>query len=89
MIVGGVTYTVEGVWNFGYFSSALDPGIKRVILSEGITEIGDLGFSSCRNLESIQLPSTIRKIANRSFANCSSLKEAKETKGEKADDRRR
>ena len=74
VIVGGVTNTVEGVWNFG-ISSALDPGIKRVILSEGITEIGDLGFSSCRNLESIQLPSTIRKIANRSFANCSSLKE--------------
>ena len=74
VIVGGVTQTVEGVWNFG-ISSALDPGIKRVILSEGITEIGDLGFSSCRYLESIQLPSTIRKIANRSFANCSSLKE--------------
>ena len=73
---GEVTYIVEGIKDFCFITShKLDAGIKRAILAEGIVEIGEYGFSACSNLESIQLPSTIRKIANRSFANCSSLKE--------------
>ena len=48
--------------------------IKYIILSDGITEIGDYTFDSCENLKSITIPGSVTKIGNYTFKNCKSLK---------------
>lgn len=47
--------------------------IRRIILPEGITEIGDLAFARMR-LEQINLPSSLRKLGKASFMSCHWLK---------------
>lgn len=49
--------------------------IKTLIISEGITEIGDYLFSSMESLEKVSLPDGLSKIGEYSFAGCSKLKE--------------
>ena len=44
-----------------------------VVVPEGVTTIGYSGFSTCRNITSIQLPSTLRIIETKGFKNCTSL----------------
>ncbi len=47
--------------------------IRKVVLHEGITSIGNGAFSGCTGLEEINLPDTITEIRNSSFADCISL----------------
>ncbi|MDO5422522.1 MAG: leucine-rich repeat protein [Eubacteriales bacterium] len=47
--------------------------ITSVIISEGITSIGNGAFYDCYNLTSVSIPSTIRTIDRGAFAGCSSL----------------
>lgn len=49
--------------------------IKTVILSNGITEIGDEAFRGCDCIEKIILPESIKKIGNSAFEECCDLKE--------------
>ena len=44
-----------------------------VVVPEGVTTIGYSGFSTCRYITSIQLPSTLRIIETKGFKNCTSL----------------
>jgi hypothetical protein len=48
--------------------------IKSVIVSEGVTTVGDLAFSRCSSLSSIIIPSSLKEIGFRSFLFCKSLK---------------
>ena len=43
--------------------------IKKVEVSDGITEIGNYLFTLCRNLETISLPDTITRIGDYAFSN--------------------
>ncbi|MCR5305380.1 MAG: leucine-rich repeat protein [Oscillospiraceae bacterium] len=43
--------------------------IENIILTEGITSVGNTAFESMRNLKSITLPSTLKRIGNNSFNN--------------------
>ena len=54
-----------------------DDQIRKVVIKEGITEIGNFNFMKCKNLESVQLPSSLKKIWERAFWKCESLKEIK------------
>ena len=66
-------YVCSGSQNeFGIFRT---PGrnAKKVILSEGITEIGDYAFSGCSAIEQVVFPSSLRTIGKRAFSNCYSL----------------
>ena len=48
-------------------------GIKTVIISNGVTGIGDYAFNACVNIESITLPLTVSNIGKSAFNGCSSL----------------
>ncbi|MBO4906171.1 MAG: leucine-rich repeat protein [Bacteroidaceae bacterium] len=50
-------------------------GISRIVLHEGITEIGTGVFANTPNLNSIELPSTITRIPNSLFENATGLKQ--------------
>ena len=47
--------------------------IKRVIIPEGITSIGDNVLSGCCNLKNISIPSSIERIGRNAFDKCSEL----------------
>ncbi len=42
--------------------------IKSVVLGEGITEVGDYTFIDCREIKSVQLPSTLRRVGTAAFS---------------------
>eukprot|EP00939_MAST-03C_sp_MAST-3C-sp1_P004452 g4452.t1 len=47
---------------------------RRILDTEGIEEIGDFAFATCRNLERIKMVRGIRKIGESAFHSCYSLK---------------
>ncbi|MBQ7380169.1 MAG: leucine-rich repeat protein, partial [Clostridia bacterium] len=48
-------------------------GVKKVIIPEGVTEIGTGAFWNCYTLVEITLPDSIKEIKPNAFYNCSSL----------------
>lgn len=50
------------------------PGLKKVVFEGADTTIGALGFMNCTSLESVTLPSNLRKLENGAFYDCVSLK---------------
>ena len=50
--------------------------IKKIVLGDGITQIGNFAFAGCRNLQEIVFPQkNLKKIKENVFYGCSSLKE--------------
>ena len=47
--------------------------IKRVVIENGIINIGDNAFSTCVNLTSVIIPNTVTSIGAKAFSGCSSL----------------
>ena len=47
--------------------------IKKVIIEDGITQIGDDAFHNCSNLQDIEIPEGITSIGSGAFEGCSSL----------------
>lgn len=47
--------------------------LRRIILPEGVKEIGELAFSYAINLKDINFPSSLRAIKRNSFSDCISL----------------
>ena len=54
--------------------SGYEHQIKRAIINEGVTSIGDFAFYYCENLESVSMPSTITYIGIDAFHFCSKIK---------------
>lgn len=50
-------------------------GVKKIIISEGITEIHGSAFKNCTSLEDIALPLTLQEIGREAFEGCEKLKE--------------
>ncbi|MCL1866794.1 MAG: leucine-rich repeat protein, partial [Oscillospiraceae bacterium] len=48
--------------------------IEKVIISDGITEIGANSFSECSKMTSVQIPDTVTRIGDYAFDYCRSLK---------------
>ena len=44
--------------------------IKKIVIKEGVTRIGDLAFGGCRNLTSVEIPNTVKSIGVRAFLEC-------------------
>ena len=53
------------------------PNLEKVILEEGVTEIGNAAFEDCGSLKSIIMPSTVTKIGDYAFSFCYSLREVR------------
>lgn len=49
--------------------------IKKVVITNGITSIGNYAFYNCSSLTSISIPSSVTLIGNRVFYNCTGIKE--------------
>ena len=47
--------------------------IENVIISDGITEIGDYAFCDCTSLKSITIPNSVKKIGDNAFGGCKAL----------------
>ena len=58
-----------------FVGRSLEPNrtLTSVVIPEGVTEIQDRAFLSCRNLSSVTLPSTLAALEGRAFFNCISL----------------
>ena len=72
--IDGKTVMGIGVSSFSQCNT-----MKYLIISEGITDVLDNGFDgtfySCKNLESVSLPSTLKTIGKSAFSGCIKLSE--------------
>ena len=58
-------------WNGSPFYS--NSGIKKVIIEDGVTSIGDSAFGWCKSLGDITIPDSVTSIGDRAFEFCTSL----------------
>lgn len=75
---GTLTITGTGAMNDYDGASKLSPfrdvtDITKVVISEGVTSIGNQAFAGCKNLKSIEIPKEITSIGNYAFLGCRSL----------------
>ena len=47
--------------------------LTKVVIPNGVTEIGDMAFQYCENLEAISIPDSVTKIGNNVFEYCNEL----------------
>ena len=74
---GDGTLTISGtgkMWDYSYDSNAPWYSIKCVIISDGVTNIGNYAFYYCSSLTSVTIPDSVTSIVEWAFYNCSSLK---------------
>ncbi len=69
-------YPVTGIAAQAFSSNS---NLKTVIISDGITYIGEQAFSDCDSLESVSIPGTVSVIS--SFDNCDNLKNVQIAEG--------
>ena len=51
--------------------------VKKVVIGDGITKIGNWSFKSCRNLQEIAMADSVTVIGNQAFYHCVSLSKIK------------
>ena len=72
------TMTISGTGamkDYSYDSPACDnSNIKKVVIEEGVTSIGDSAFSDCRSLTDITIPGSVTSIGYSAFQNTTWLK---------------
>ncbi|MDR2971199.1 MAG: leucine-rich repeat domain-containing protein [Bacteroidales bacterium] len=74
------TLTIKGVGAMPDFNTSTDAPwdsyrktIIKVIIEEGVTNIGAGAFFACYNLTSVTIPDSVTKIGGTAFSGCSSL----------------
>ncbi len=71
---GTMTVSGQGMINeYGYSIEEAIPwysereSIKRIVVEEGITGIGNYSFWNCANLKSVSIPKSVEKVSGRAF----------------------
>ncbi len=74
------TLTINGNGDMNDWSSyssvpwySICSSIKSVIISDGVTSIGNSAFEGCRSLSSITIPDSVTSIGDYAFDNCDTL----------------
>ena len=73
---GTLTISGEGAMKNYYNNSPATQkkdNIKKVVIEDGVTSIGEFAFRDCSSLTSIEIPSSVTNIGNGAFSDCSSL----------------
>ena len=75
LTISGDGYMTSSPWTEKYRGYALgnNPGIKKVIIEYGVTNIINKAFNQCYELVSITIPNTVTKIESSAFTSCKSL----------------
>ena len=47
--------------------------IKRIIIGDGVTTIGEFAFNNCSTLTSVTIPNSVTEIGDYAFSGCSAL----------------
>ena len=68
--VNSVNYNVTAVGTAAFRDNSID----TLIIASGIEEIGKDAFNYCWNLKKVELPSTLKIIADRAFTYCGNIK---------------
>ena len=77
------TLTISGTgkiesWNWqdekDWHNTVYTELIRKVVIDDGITQIGDYAFYNCTNLQNIEIPDSVTDINGSAFSGCSSLK---------------
>ena len=58
-----------------YGPRSVFPDINKVIIGEGVTEIGNYAFAECSKLTNITIPSSVTSIGERAFMGCKRLED--------------
>jgi len=74
----GGTLNISGTGDMNDFDSSspwssYKDSIKSIVISNGVTSIGNNAFKSSNNIESITIPSGVTKIGNNAFYRCENL----------------
>ena len=73
------TLTISGSGEMASYYTTGSPwknnaqNIKRVVIENGVTSIGDTAFYYCQNLASVDIPDSVTSIGSAAFRECSSL----------------
>ena len=79
---GDGTLTISGtgkMWDSDYYNDYDVPwadflaSIEKVVISKGVTSIGNEAFKWCERLTNVTIPDSITSIGNSAFSGCSSL----------------
>lgn len=74
------TFTVSGSGDMSKYDTApqqpwyaISGDVEEIVISEGITSIGDAVFAGFDNAKAVIIPSTVKEIGNNAFYGCSAL----------------
>ena len=73
------TFTISGSGAMADYASANEVpwgsvgAIRKVMIGEGVTNIGACAFSDCTSLNSVTIPKSVTEIGNDAFKNCTYL----------------
>lgn len=71
---GVLTITGNGEMDDYYiFSPWRDSGVKRIIIGNRVTTIGQTAFSGCSSLTSVTIPNSVTTIGGEAFSDCTNL----------------
>ena len=73
LIISGTGEMYRYSWSSSPFYS--NDYIKKVVIEEGVSNIGDFAFIYCDNLAEITIPDSVESIGERAFSGCQALKE--------------
>ena len=66
-------FAYGALWNNSPWYNVFQQDIKTIVISEGVTSIGNSAFKNCNNLESVIIANSVTKIGNSAFQGCDKL----------------